>query len=213
MRRVIPLALACWTGIFSLNVTAQEYRRHNVSVTAGAGLPRGELRPLLNNSFGAGVNYHYRLIPYLAPEVGFDTLFGAAGVRDFLDTDFGSLRIRDYQQFLTFGGRVILPVAKDRVQFYGGGGGAYLRYSERLSQPFQGSNFRVSCPVCSLRDGVGYYAKAGVDVAVDRAQHFRIGAGVKVMRGATGGDPLGALPGFETADRWVNLYASFGFSF
>jgi hypothetical protein len=171
------------------------------------------LKPYLENSFAAGVGYHYRIIPYLAPEIGYDTFFGAAGVNDFYDSYFGSLRIRDYQQFFTFGGRAILPLATDRVQIYGGGGGAYLRYSERISQPFQNSTIRVDCPVCAMRDGFGYYASAGASVALDRAQHFRIGGGVKVFRGTTGGDSFGAVPGYKTADRWVNYFGSFGFSF
>ncbi len=207
MRWALLLFLTC------LCVNAQSFRKHNFQAIAGAGMPRGEIRPLLDTSFGAGFSYYYRPIPYLAAEVGYETLFGAARVRDFYQTSFGSLRIRDYQQFLPFGGRVILPLANDRVQIYGGGGGAYLRYSERIRQPFQGTGFRIDCAVCALRDGVGYYAKAGVSVALDQAQHFRIGAGTSVFRGATGGDPIGAIPGIETADRWVNIFASFGFSF
>jgi len=206
--------LAALLTVFSAGpAAAQAYLKHNFTGTMGAGLPQGDLRPLLSNSFGAGLSYHYRFIPYLAVEAGYETLFGAARVRDFLQTDFGSLRIRDYQQFLPFGGRVILPLAGDRIQIYGGGGGAYLRYSERVRQPFQDSGFRIDCAECAIRDGIGYYATAGVNVAVDRAQHFRVGVGTKVFRGATSGDPLGAVPGGETSDRWVNVFASFGFSF
>jgi hypothetical protein len=205
-----------WLLVLSLATSAlnaQSYLRHNFTVTGGAGLPRGELRPFLDNSFGVGVSYHYRFIPFLAAEVGYETLFGAAGVRDYVDTYFGSLRIRDYQQFIPFGGRAILPLASERIQVYGGGGGVYLRYSERLQQPFQGSYYRVACPSCAARDGIGYYAVAGVNVALDDARHFRVGAGAKVIRGSTGGDPIGDVPGYPTTDKWLSYFASFGVSF
>jgi hypothetical protein len=106
-----------------------------------------------------------------------------------------------------------MPFADDRVQIYGGGGGVYIRYSERIHQPFQNSGFRVSCVSCSLRDGVGYYAVAGVSIAIDRAQLIRVGGGTKVYRGATSGDPLGPVPGVETRDRWYNIFGSVGISF
>jgi hypothetical protein len=207
MHRVLPLflmAVACF---------GQDFRKHNVQFVAGAGLPRGDLKNLLSSSGGIGFGYGYRPIRYLMAEAGYETLFGAARIRDFEPTYFGSLRIRDYQQFLPFGGRVIMPLADDRVQIYGGGGGVYIRYSERISQPFQGSGYRVSCVSCALRDGVGYYAVVGVSVGIDRSQFFRLGAGTKVYRGATSGDPLGPVPGVETRDRWYNIFATLGISF
>jgi hypothetical protein len=207
MKWALPVLVLCGSAL------GQEYRKHNVNFVAGAGLPRDDLRNLLSSSAGVGFNYFYRPVRFLAAEAGYESLFGAARVRDFLQSPFGSLRIRDYQQFLPFGGRVILPLADDRVQIYGGGGGAYIRYSERVRQPFRDFGFRVDCPECSLRDGLGYYASAGVSIAIDRMQMFRVGVGTKVYRGAVSGDPLGAVPGGETRDRWVNIFGSFGVSF
>lgn len=194
-------------------VAGQEFRKHNVNFVAGAGIPRGDISNLLSNSAGIGFSYYYRPIRYLAAEAGYETLFGAARVRDYLETGFGYLRIRDYQQFLPFGGRVILPLAEEKIQIYGGGGGAYIRYSERLRQPFANAGYRFDCPVCSLRDGLGYYAMVGANVALDRGQLFRIGGGAKVYRGAVSGDPIGALPRGETRDSWLYIFASFGLSF
>jgi hypothetical protein len=207
MKWVLPVLALC------LPLLGQEYRKHNVNFVAGAGLPKDDLRNLLSNSAGVGFSYFYRPVRFLAAEAGYETLFGAARVRDYLPTVFGNLRIRDYQQFLPFGGRVILPLADDRVQIYGGGGGVYIRYSERIRQPFQDSGFRIDCPECALRDGLGYYASAGVSIAIDRLQMFRVGVGTKVYRGAVSGDPLGPVPGGETRDRWVNIFGSFGVSF
>jgi hypothetical protein len=199
--------------LLTSSLAGQDYRKHNFSVNMGAGLPRGELRSLFSNSFGVGVNYGYRFHSYFQADLGYEVLFGAAGVRDFLPTQFGNLRIRDYQHFLPFGGRVIIPIADDRVQIQGGGGGAYMRYSERIRQPFEGSGFRLDCAVCAVRDGFGYYGLFGVNVALDQAQHFRIGVGTRVYRGSTSGDAIGAVPPRETTDRWINVFGTFGFSF
>lgn len=207
MRLLLPLAL------LAVAASGQEYRRHNIMLNAGAGMPRGDLRNFFSTSGGVGALYGYRFHPYFQVEAGYETLFGAARVRDWVPTVFGNLRIRDYQQFLPFGGRVIVPLARDRVQLHAGGGGAYFRYSERIRQPFQDSWYRVDCVECAVRDGVGYYGLLGVSIALDRARHFRLGFGSKVYRGGTDGDPFGAAPGRETVDRWINLFGTFGVSF
>jgi hypothetical protein len=189
------------------------YRKHNVTLNAGAGMPRGELRNQFSTSGGIGGLYGYRFHPYFQVEAGYETLFGAARVRDWVPTEFGPLRIRDYQQFLPFGGRVIVPLLNDRIQFHAGGGGAYFRYSERIRQPFDEYGYRIDCIECAVRDGIGYYGLAGVSIAVDRRQNVRIGFGGKVYRGNTSGEPFGPLPGRETVDRWINLFGSVGLSF
>ena len=204
--------LAAFLAVASL-ASAQGYRKHNLTVNGLAGLPRGDLREVFSPSGGIGGHYGYRFHPYFQLEAGYETLFGAARIRDFVPTAFGSLRIRDYQQFLPFGGRVIVPLKGDRVQLHAGVGGAYFRYSERIRQPFRNSGFTFDCPECALRDGVGYYGLVGANFALDAAQNFRLGFGSRLYRGATSGDPLGGVPGRETADRWISIYGSFGFSF
>jgi hypothetical protein len=191
----------------------QEFRKHQVNFVAGAGIPKDDLRNLMSTSAGVGFSYGYRPIRYLMAEAGYETLFGAARVQDFISTPYGNLRIRDYQQFIPFGGRVILPFAEDRVHIYGGGGGAYIRYSERIRQPYQGYGYQIDCVECASRDGFGYYAKAGLSVALDRMQMFRLGFATKVYRGATEGDPFGPIPEFETRDRWIMLMGTFSFNF
>lgn len=189
----------------------EHLQKHNFRIGLGAAQPRADLRNLYNDSFLLGFGYGYRFHPIFQADVGLDTIFGAAGVRDFLDTGLGPLRIRDFQYMLPFGGRAILPIARDRVQVFGGGGGAYMRYSERLRQP--GDYIRVDCPPCAARDGWGYYATAGANAALDRGRHFRLGVTGRVYRGHTDGDPLGSAPGFRTRDNWVDLMGEFTFSF
>jgi hypothetical protein len=194
-------------------VFGQGYFRHNITAGGGAARPKGDLGPLFSDSFLGGVEYGYRFHPNFQLDAGFDSVFGAAGVEDWLPTQFGNLRIRDFQTFVPFGGRVILPLYRDRIQIYGGMGGAYMRYSERIKQPFEDSNFKVQCPVCASRDGFGYYGLFGVTTALDRDRRFRLGVGGRVYRGHTSGDALGAAPPRETADKWVNLFGTFTVSF
>jgi hypothetical protein len=213
MRRLVPVVCVAAFLLGSPLSAQDNYRKHNLTVTAGAGLPRGDLSDVFANSFGAGFSYHYRFLPYLAAEAGYESMFGAARVRDYLPTSFGSFRIRDYQQFFPFGGRVIMPLLNDRIQVFGSGGGAYFRYSERVRQPFGNYGYRLDCPVCAVRDGFGYYAGVGANFALDQGQHFRLGFIGKVYRGGTAGDPFGDVPGHSTVDRWITLSGSFGFSF
>ena len=213
MRKPLTALLMLTSFGMISEVFAQPYNRHTFTVLGGAGLPRGDLRPLFADSFLAGFEYGYRFHRNFQVDAGFDTTFGAAGVRDWLPSYYGDLRIRDFQHFLPFGGRVILPLGEERVHIYGGLGGAYLRYTERVRQPFRGGGLRIDCSVCGARDGFGYYGVFGVNTALDSGRHFRVGAGTKVYRGRTSGDALGAAPPWETRDRWVNIYGTFSFTF
>ena len=190
---------------------AQPVARHNFSLGLGSAQPRSDLRSLFSDSFGVAAGYGYRFHPYFQLDAGVDTAFGAAGVRDFLPTAFGDLRIRDYQFMVPFGGRGILPMAKDRILISGGGGGAYLRYTERVRQP--SDFFRFDCPVCASRHGFGYYALAGANVALDQYRRFRLGVTSRIFRGHTKGDALGAIGGARTRDHWINIYGELTFSF
>jgi len=197
--------------ISAASLAGQYYPRHNFTLGVGGASPRGALRDLFRTRPAIAVSYGYRFLPYLQAEAGLDTVFGAGGVRDFLETSFGPIRIRDFQFLVPFGGRAILPVFRGRLLLFGGGGGAYLRYTELLRQP--SSYFRIDCPVCGSRSGWGYYALSGFNGFLDRGRHFRSGITVKVYRGHTEGDPLGFVPGVRTRDRWLQIFGELGFSF
>lgn len=187
------------------------YPRHNISFGAGGASPRAALRGYLQTRPAITLSYGYRFLRNFQADVGLDTVFGAAGVRDFFQSPLGPLRIRDYQFLIPFGGRAVLPAAGERLLAFGGAGGAYLRYSELIRQP--SDYLRVDCPVCGSRSGWGYYALAGVAVFMDRGRHFRTGITTKMYRGHTEGDPLGAIPGIRTHDQWLQIYGEFGLSF
>jgi hypothetical protein len=145
-------------------------------------------------------------------DIGLDSVYNAADVNDYFESPaFGPVRIRDFQFLFPYGARAVLPLADGRLELYGGGGGAYMRYTELLRQPSQ--FIRLDCPVCSARSGTGWYALTGASFAVDRAQHFRVGAIVRVFDGHTDGRQVGTLPPVRTNDRWMNVYGTFTFSF
>lgn len=187
------------------------YPRHNITFGLGGASPRAGLRAYFQTKPAFTFSYGYRFLRNFQVESGLDTVFGAAGVRDFFDSPLGPLRIRDYQFLLPFGGRAVLPLAAERLQFFGGLGGAYMRYSELIRQP--SDYLRIDCPVCSSRSGWGYYALTGMAVFLDRGRHFRTGINAKMYRGHTAGDPLGAAPGLRTRDHWLQIYGEFGLSF
>jgi hypothetical protein len=205
---------AIWLALLALPLCAQDnFRKHNFTFGGGVYMPGGQLTPALSNAPGFRFGYGYRFHRFFQGDFGIDTGFGSADVRDFYDSEFGELRIRDYQYYVPMGGRVVVPLANEKFQLYAGGGGAFMRYSERIRQPFANYGYRIDCPVCRSRDGWGYYALAGGSVALDRAKMFRLGIVSKFFRGDTTGEALGALPAFRTTDRWRNIAAEFTFSF
>jgi len=187
------------------------FPRHHFTVGGGGGIPDADLKPFLDTSPVVRVNYGYRFTRNFQADFGLDTVFHAANVRDFLQSQVGDLRIKDYQFLLPFGGRVVVPWK--RLEVFGGGGPTYFRYQERVRQPFGGGNFQIDCPVCRSRSGWGYYATVGFSVALDRGQHFRLGASSRVYRGDTSGDAFGPLPALQTRDHWINSAAELTLSF
>lgn len=192
-------------------VAQSSFPRHHITLGAGAGLPGGDLTAPFKTSGGITAGYGYRLYRHLQADIGLDTVFGAGRVREFLVSEFGYLRIRDFQWLVPFGARLVLPLKDGRWEVSGGGGGAYLRYSERLRQV--SSYYRFECPDCEARSGWGTYGLVSVRYGLDRYSHFRLGVTTKVYRGHTDGGAIGALPNVKTLDRWVNTFADFTVSF
>jgi hypothetical protein len=190
-----------------------DYRKHYLSGGGGGGVPSNDIGPFFSTSPFVRFNYGYRFHEYFQADVGLDAVFHAAKVRDFFQSQIGDLRIRDFQYLLPLGARVVLPISSNRVLLSFGGGAAYMRYQESIRQPFGDSGFRFECPVCRSRSGWGSYGLIGGSVALDRAQHFRLGVTTRVYRGDTSGDAFGALPAIRTSDTWVNTAAEFTFSF
>ncbi len=187
------------------------YPRNHISGQFGAAIPGQDLKNSFAPAFALGFNYGYRITRNFQADVGLDTAFQSARVRQFLDTGFGALRIRDFQLFIPVGGRVVLPINGDRAEFYAGGGGVFARYYEAISQP--NVNFRFACPPCSARSGFGYYGVTGFRYRPSQYGAFWIGGSVRVIRVNTDGEPIGNLQPPATRDRWIIPTFDIGFSF
>jgi hypothetical protein len=187
------------------------YPHHNLTLNLGGVVGLADLARYTEPSTVLGGGYGYRFHRNFQADIGLDTAFGAARVRDFLNTSIGIFRIKDRQYFVPMGARAILPFGGGKAMAYGGGGFAYMRYSEVLRQP--SSYYRIDCPDCASRSGWGYYSQTGFSVFVDRARMFRLGLGARMYRGHTEGLGLGNLPGVRTRDRWVSGLVELGVSF
>jgi hypothetical protein len=182
-----------------------QIRHHNFTLGGGAAIPGGNLADYYSPTGFVRVGYGYRIAKNFQADTGIDVGFRAAGVKDFYESQFGPLRIRDYQYMVPFGGRVILPFGEEeRVRFHAGGGGVYLRYSERSTQPFANAGIRLECPICNARSGWGYYGGTGGSLGLTPGGRFRFGGTVNVYRATTDGQGVGFLPAGPSRDRWVN---------
>ncbi len=206
MIRLLGVAL----GLTAVLSAQDLFPKHYLNFGPGIGLPRGEINAYFKTKPAVTANYGYRFHRYFQADAGYDVIFGAADTRAFLETQFGSLRIRDYQHFVTFGGRGVVPLSKGRVLFSAGGGGVLMRYQESVQQP--SSYVRFGCPQCTGRTGWGNYALASVRFST-RWQRIWFGVTTKVIRGRTEGDPFGGLPSTRTKDYWLNTFGEVGFAF
>lgn len=204
-------------GCLLLPVASAQYRRsdfhhHHFTGALGVAVPGGDLTTFYKDAFAWSFTYGYRPLKYLQADLGYEGAYNAARVRDYIyNPAAGYLRIRDFQVFLPIGGRVVAPLARGRLEFYAGGGAAYLRTAEFLRQPNQWVRFE--CPDCVARDGWGYYALLGSGLALDSGQHLRLNATTRVYRATTSGPPVGATPAINTNEQWVNTCFGLTFSF
>jgi hypothetical protein len=202
MRNYILLLIALLGGSL---MQAQPYQRHHITTGLGVATPQGELNDYYQSAFSWSFAYGYRPASFFQVDLGYDGAYNAARVNDYYESStFGAVRIRDFQHYIPVGGRLVLPLANGKAELFGGGGGAYMRYSEGLRQPSE--YIRLDCPVCNARDGFGFYALAGGNVAVNRSQTLRLGVTTKMYEGTTDGLSVGIIPAAKTKDRWVNVY-------
>lgn len=211
MRLTALLPFLCAT-LAAMPAAAQSFQKHHITGGLGVAIPQDELRSVYKNGVAWTVGYGYRPFRHLQFDAALDTVYNSADVRDYVSNPiFGYLRIRDFEFLVPLGARLVLPVANGKANLYGGGGGAYMRYTERLRQPSEFYN--IECPACQARDGWGYYFLAGGDVALTSGGAIRLGVTMRVYQGTTDGRSVGNVPPIETKDRWVNTFAHLTFSF
>lgn len=189
----------------------EEYPRHNLRVGFGASIPRATTQHFRTSPVLA-VGYGWRFHRYLQAGTGVDVFFGPS--QTMVDQarqsfpDLSSLKVSDRQLAVQLGLRGILPIRRDRLQVYLGGGVAWLDYSRRQS----GSDVYLDtlCSFCWPRSGAGYYLTGGSSVALDRRERYRAGVAVRFYRARTEPDnPTLSLPNLD--DEWLTVVAEFSF--
>lgn len=210
--RLTPLLPLFCAALATVPAAAQSFQKHTITGGLGVAIPQDELEPVYKNGVTWTVGYGYRPFRYLQFDAALDTVYNSADVERYIPNPaFGYLKVRDFEFLVPFGARLVLPVARGKVNIYGGAGGAYLHYSERLRQP--DPYYNLECPPCQSRDGWGYYFLTGGDVALTSGGAIRLGVTMRVYQGTTDGRSVGNVPPVETKDRWINTFRHISFSF
>ncbi len=141
------------------------YRKGVIDLHLGRANPGGDLKSAFSNGIFGGVNIGYRFQRYLQADIGFDFSRGAANVNRSINTTGGVRSVGDTEYFIPLGGRLVLPIAKERALLSAGGGFAFLKYSEvgRAAN----ANEEIICSSCASRSGRGAYEMFQVQFLVD----------------------------------------------
>ncbi len=140
---------------------------------------------------GWGLSYGYRIHEYIEPEAG---LFTALDPTGNVCGHAGCVDVGDRFYWIPFGVRFIAPLYLGRIEFSGGGGGLYERYTV-------GTPTTAGGPL--PRQGWGGYFVGSAAAALDRSRHLWLGAAPRLFL---------ANPPFAR-DRWFQLSAEFSVRF
>ena len=137
-----------------------------------------------------GLSYGYRFHRYIEAEVGLSTALDPTG--DVCSHN-GCVDIGDHFFWVPFGVRFVTTSA-NRVEFSGGGGGLYEKYTAANEAPGSGPLGRTAW---------GGYLAGSVSVAIDHSRHFWLGASPRVY----------LANGTYARDRWFQIAGEFSFRF
>lgn len=217
---ILMLGISPWIAQAQTNEKPDERESSNhhfthgsIELSAGKMDPRGDLRGVYNPGFILGLNVGLRFKRFVQLDVGFDYGFRAAGVSRNIDVQientqvpFGSRRVRDRELFLPVGGRLVLPLAGERVLVSAGGGFSYLRYFETaIGEHTSQVREVVRCSSCGSRSGWGPYQIAQLQIALDKQKRWGFGFTAKYFQVPTNGSPVGGSLAGSSQDRWLNL--------
>ena len=113
---------------------------------------------------GLGLSFGRRLHRYIEAEVGLFTALDPTG--DICES-FGCVDVDDHFFWVPFGLRFVAPLYLGRIEFSGGGGGLYEKYTVGGPSPGGGP---------SPRDGWGGYFVGSVACALDHSRHVWLSA-------------------------------------
>jgi len=113
---------------------------------------------------GLGLSYGYRIHKYIEPEAGVFAAFKPSS--DVVGAHY-QLNPDDRFVWITWGVRFIAPLYLQRIEFSGGGGGLYEKYSVSDAVSYMGWR---------PYNAWGGYFVGSASVALDRGKHFWLSA-------------------------------------
>ena len=141
---------------------AQSVERNRISVSGGWGEQLSVYSYDRQTAPVLGLSYAFRPLRWFELETG---LFAGLQPGQEQCSAHGCFDPNDRYFWVPFGARFVAPMAWRRVELSAGGGGLYENYS------VSNANFNVRS-----RSGWGGYFAGGAAVAIDRSQHFWLGA-------------------------------------
>jgi hypothetical protein len=136
---------------------------------------------------GLGLSIGHRFHKFIEPEVG---LFTALDPTGDICGRFGCVDVSDHFFWIPFGVRFVAPLYLGRIEFSGGGGGLFEKYTV-------GNETSGGGP--SERDGWGGYFVGSAALSLDRGRHFWLAATPRWFL---------ANPAYAR-DRWFQIAAEF----
>jgi hypothetical protein len=143
------------------------------------------------SALGVGLSYGYRVHRYVELEAGFLTALNPTGEVCY---SHGCEDVGDRFHWVPFGVRFIAPLYLGRVEFSGGGGGLYEKYTVGNTPPGGGYY---------SRSGWGGYFVGSTAIALDRSRHYWLSATPRWFL---------ANPPYNR-DRWFQLSGEFSIRF
>ncbi len=140
---------------------------------------------------GLGISYGHRFHGFIEAETGLFTAIDPTGKQC---SEFGCVDIDDRFWWIPFGVRFVAPLYLGRIEFSGGGGGLYEKYTVGGPVPYGAPAGRA---------GWGGYFVASAAVSLDHSRRFWLAFTPRWF--------LANPPG--PRDRWIQLSGEFRFRF